>query len=322
MPIQILRHGPLTRLVLVVLCCVFPTLAMAQELAKSIRLAADNDYFNFWLPPRERSDDNYTHGMRIEWDIARSPRLIRRFACPSGASCGTTIEVGQEIYTPEIDAPWPIPGERPYAGWLYARVAVRGGRSNTLRSLEGTIGLTGPPSLGESTQNGFHRLIPEFRTPLGWEYQLPSELAFALRASQSWRGRPGHGGGREWVDVIPTLSAGVGTLRTAAAGGVRVRAAAPLRHPWLRSEGARFSPYGFVGVRGEAVARDLFLDGTAFRDSITVTRKALVTEWERGVGVHLARFALEYRAVTRSEEYASARDRHTYSSIVAAWTLR
>ena len=44
-------------------------------LARSARIAIDNDYFDFATPPRQRSDDNYTQGLRIAWDTSWTPRF-------------------------------------------------------------------------------------------------------------------------------------------------------------------------------------------------------------------------------------------------------
>ena len=76
--------------------------AEAQELARTVRVTLDNDFLNLWEPPRERADHNYTHGMRLTLDLARAPDFARRLVCRSGP-CGTTLEIGQEIYTSTDD---------------------------------------------------------------------------------------------------------------------------------------------------------------------------------------------------------------------------
>ncbi len=304
-----------------VTCATVPAACGAQELARSVRTSVDNDYFNFWIPPRERPDDNYTQGMRIAWDTSWTPRFGRRLLCAGGAVCGATLEIGQEIYTPTVDNYWPLPGERSYAGWLYGRVEIRGARSAAVRSLGLTVGVTGAPSLAGTAQNAFHNLAADFRRPLGWDYQLPTEVAFAARAAQSWRVAPSGRAGR-YVDLLPAVSATGGTLRTAAAGGIRVRVGAPLAHPWLAVDRSALSVYLFAGTSAEIVARDLFLHGSTFRRSVHVSPEVLLAEWERGVGVRVRRVFLEYRAVTRTREYTTGPRSHTYSSLALAWTLK
>lgn len=293
--------------------------ASAQELERSVRLTVDNDAFNFWVPPRQRPDDNYTHGARFAWDVSWTPRFANGWICMRAASCGGTVEVGQEIYTPNVDALVPVLGDRPYAGWLYGRAGVRGAHGHVLRSLDLTVGVTGPLSLAGATQRALHSRVPAFRQPLGWPHQLPTELAFAARARQSWRVAPSGPAGRV-VDLIPTVGASAGTLRSALGAGVRGRAGARLDHPWLASRPSNVTLYGFAGVRAELVGRDLFLDGTLFRPSVRVRRVPLLGEWEGGVGVRLRRLRLEYRVVTRSREYHRGPRTRTHGSFTLSWT--
>jgi hypothetical protein len=221
----------------IVLCATLASLMVlgrpveAQELARTARITLDNDFLNVWQPPRERADHNYTHGLRLTWDLARAPEFARRLVCTSGA-CGTTLEIGQEIYTSTLDWFWYVEGERPYAGWLYGRVDVRGGDRATLRRLGLTVGVTGPPSLGEAAHTAVHETFADFKPRVGWVDQLPTEIAFAALASHSWRLVP-NGAAARFVDVVPTVAGTLGTLRTSAEAGMRVRLGAPLTHPWL-----------------------------------------------------------------------------------------
>src|SRR3954471_4982954 len=87
----------------------------AQQPARSLRATVENDALDFWLPPDKRPDDNYTHGARIGWDPGGTPARARRLICRGGNACGTSVEIGQEIYTPTRDADLPLRGERSYA---------------------------------------------------------------------------------------------------------------------------------------------------------------------------------------------------------------
>jgi lipid A 3-O-deacylase len=291
----------------------------AQELARSVRVTAENDYFDFWRPPARRSDDNYTQGVRLTRDAAYVPSFAHRLMCRADAACGSALEIGQEIYTPTNDATQPLPGERPYAGWLYLRGRVVEGDLQTRRAIAATLGVTGPASLAAQTQEAFHHLVPGFRRPLGWGFQLPGEPAVALDADETWRFvAPGRAA--RWADVQPMTHVTVGTLRTALAVGARARLGTALSHPWLQDEHARpWEAYLFLGGRTEAVARDLFLDGSTFRHSVSVERTPLVTQWERGAGVRFRRLGLEYRAVTRGREYRTGPAFHSFGGISLTW---
>jgi lipid A 3-O-deacylase len=67
------------------------------------------------------------------------------------------------------------------------------------------------------------------------------------------------------------------------------------------------------------VARDLFLDGATFRPSLRRDHKPFVSDWERGFGLRVSRFGIEYRAVTQSREYRDGPASHTFGGISLAW---
>ncbi|MEO6525545.1 MAG: lipid A deacylase LpxR family protein [Gemmatimonadaceae bacterium] len=292
-----------------------------QQLSRQLRTTAENDFFNFWVSPYERPDDNYTQGLRLEWDDRRVPSFARRLICRAKAACGSTLEVGQEIYTPTDDATGsPAPGERPYAGWLYVKAAAVGATIRTRRDVGVTIGVTGRASLAQQTQESYHRLI-DYRPPLGWSYQLPTEPSVAVHAEESWlfaapsRGRPS-------VDLVPWANATVGTLRTALSAGARARVGPGLRHPWLVDERASsWETYLFLGAGARAVAHDLFLDGTTFRPSVRAERVPFVPSWDAGVSVRYRRLGFEYRVATEGRAYRGGPSSHSYSGLSAAWWI-
>jgi hypothetical protein len=307
--------GPVVRILLCTIAALFIVAtrgAEAQELARTVQVAIDNDFLNFWQPPRERADHNYTHGLRLTWDLARAPEFARRLVCRSG-SCGMTLEIGQEMYTSTLDWFWYVDGERPYAGWLYGRADVRGGDRGTVRRLGLIVGITGPPSLGEAAHTAAHS-VAGFGPRVGWVHQLPTEVAFAALANHSWRIAP-NGAAARIIDLIPTVSGTVGTLRTSAEAGVRVRLGAPLAHPWLADDRSSVAPYVFAGLRAEGVLRDMFLDGTLFRESPRTDHRPVFGEVDAGLGVRMGRATLEFRVVRRSRQYAASPSPVTYSSL-------
>ena len=95
----------------VLLASLASTISNAQTFDRSTRLTVDNDYFDFLKAPDKRADDNYTHGARISFDLHRSPQLVHQTFCAVQKACVTTIEIGQEIYTPTRGDVLPVPGE-------------------------------------------------------------------------------------------------------------------------------------------------------------------------------------------------------------------
>jgi lipid A 3-O-deacylase len=292
--------------------------ARAQQLVQTARVSVDNDYFDFWIPPQQRPDDNYSQGARLSWDISGVPPRARRLVCRNRSACGMRYEFGQEMYTPSIDSPTPVPGERPYAGWLYGRVAIRSADGTRARSIGLTAGFTGTLSLGEQVQGAYHHAFG-FRRPLGWKDQLSTEAAFALKADQFWRLAPDRLAG--FVDVVPSLGLTIGTLRTSAAAGGRARFGIGMNHPWLASPPSRATIQGFVGAHVEGVARDLFIDGNTFTHSVRVDGKPLRAEWERGLHLGIYRLAVEYAVVTQGREYRTGPYSHTYGTLAVEWTM-
>jgi len=281
----------------------------------------ENDYFDFWIKPQERPDQDYTQGARLTGDFARVPSTVRRHFCKE-AACSSTLEFGQEIYTPPIDATLPVPGQRPYAGWLYTRAGSTAANVKSRRTIDAIAGVTGTPSLGEWTQTKFHSTFG-FRPPLGWGNQLPTEVAFALQMGESWYLHALESPAK-WIDFVPETHATVGTLRTALGAGGRVRAGMGLTHPWMAgATPTQLEGYLFAGGQAEAVGRDLFLDGSTFESSIHVDREPLTANWERGFGLRFRRIGLEYGVVSQSREYRTGSSSHTYAGItVTWWTVR
>jgi hypothetical protein len=220
------------RSAIAVLLTLYATLSPAQQLVRAVRVTADNDYFPFWMPPDSRPDQDYTQGARITWETGRGPDFARRLVCAARRACGFAYELGQEIYTPEFDSVERTPGERPYAGWLYLQASAISATERSRRVFTTTLGVTGRASLAAQTQAAFHRLVPGFRRPLGWDRQLPTEPDAAFRGTAEWYIR-GPGTMRRCTDVVATTSGVVGSLRTAMGAGARTRFGLGLTHPWL-----------------------------------------------------------------------------------------
>lgn len=292
-----------------------------QALARTAQIAVDNDYFLFFRPPDRRPDDNYTQGARIIWDFASVPGPAQRL-CKPGRPCLSQVEFGQQIYTPVVDSTDPIAGERPYAGWLYVRGGIISATDDMRQTVDAVIGVTGPASLAAQTQEAFHKLFPGFRRPLGWRSQLPAEPDFGVGITREIFIAPA-GALRDWMDLVPNLSATVGTLRVALAAAGRIRLGFGLTHPWMAQPERRpFEAYVFAGGSAEAVGHDLFLDGSTFHQSARVEREPLVANWERGGGIRVRRLRIEYREVVEGRQYKSESEPHPFGGISVTWSLR
>jgi lipid A 3-O-deacylase len=290
-------------------------------------LRVDNDAFDFWMLPWNRPDEEYSSGVRIALEGGDAPawarRLLNRPACVVAAQrCRSErLEIGQNLYTParSSDNPVPGPGARPNAGWLYVSQTARALSSSRSDELTVTIGVTGPPSLGEVTQRIAHGVAPSLNRPADWSEQIRFEPGVILGYEQKWRIGT-HDQRRFGFDLIPRWGASVGNVSTFAEAGFQLRAGWHLRHPWL-PEGGPVEVALAGGLSARAVARDLFLDGNTFGDGPNVGHEALLGAGDVGVQVRLRRIFLAYRAVNDTRSYANGPKWHPWASMVGGITF-
>ncbi|HSU14871.1 lipid A deacylase LpxR family protein [Longimicrobium sp.] len=305
--------------------------APAPAQVRATRLALDNDAYDFWIPAATRPDWDYTNGIEMSVELAGGPLWARRVAphaprCagagpPDTACAATTLAFGQKLYTPRQDGPDPVPGERPYAGWLYLSATGRVATTARQRSIGVEVGVTGPPSLGKAVHMGWHR-IAGFRPPQGWDNQLRFEPGVILRYDESLLAALRAGDVRV-ATLEPEWGADAGNVHVGAHAGVALRAGYAVPHPWSRAADAGAGPvsiYALAGVREDAVARDLFLDGHG--GSPRVRREPFVWQRELGAGAHVAGVTLEYRATTQARQYRTASGPHTWSSFELTYRVR
>jgi lipid A 3-O-deacylase len=297
--------------------------ASAQERAagRSIRLLLDNDLFA--VQGGFPNDHDYTHGTRIVAASAGSPRwmraLLRRpLECETRATrqqgcLASSLEIAQEIYTPRLDGATPVPGERPYSGWLYAGGSAHLVAESRVRSLRLEIGVTGPASLAEQAQDGVHKFLGE-RERRGWVHQLGQSVGVVVgydeRAIVARRDS-----GRSIGSVALEYGAMTGNLRTAVHAGLLGRIGFGRDAAWSPTDLAmspREGVYLIGGVRQYLVARDRFVEGDA--DHPGAERLPMVQEVVLGIGARGRRVSFEYRHVLRGREYEAQTDAHAWGS--------
>lgn len=286
-------------LLLLLPALLLPRTAAAQQL-DALVLRWDNDILALrgaGPPP----DYDYTQGIRLSAEFRSFPRGLGQ-AGTGAPPMVARLGVGQRIYTPRRDGSEPVPGERPYAGWLYAAVGLSVVRLGVEHHLDAELGMTGPAALGEQVQNGFHRLVGS-TLQQGWAHQLGWEPGIGVRYGAGWPRSLGA------VRIRPQVEAGLGTVWTGAAGGLSL------------SLGTGQARGLYVGgeVRQEWVAHNLFLDGNTFRQSVQAEKRTWVSEGALGLGHRFARWEVGYRFVARSPEYHAQMAPHGYGSITLTW---
>lgn len=314
------------------IACLAPGPAAAQR-PSALRVGADNDAFNFWQPPWERTDQEYTSGVRgsLVYE-GRSPILdavMRRVGLrsePTGTSVTHSFMLGQKIFTaPPAAAPSAeaqavaLPRTRTNAGWLYVQAGQRDSSAESATEMSITVGVVGPPALGEPMQRLFHSFAPEFQRPVDWTRQLPFEPGFVARYSRTRYERP-------WVDNDTWSASGftsfggaIGTILTEAVAGAGARADTrlPGSDRWPSMPRLEVSADG--RVRG--IVRDEFLDGSFFRKSEFVKRYPIVFEQSVGAALRWRRLAVFYGVNHTGKQYGAQPQNASWGTLAAEWRL-
>jgi lipid A 3-O-deacylase len=281
------------------------------------------------------SDHDYTNGVELayttapndtpEWasDMARAlPFFTKK------GDVRTRYAIGQDIFTPRnLALVNPPLTDRPYAGFLYGSIGVVADSGVHLDQLQLTLGVIGPDSLAEDSQNFVHDIIKD-REAKGWGTQLHNEpgviinyeRAYKIIKPQSFLGGT--------FDLEPHYGFAVGNVYDYANAGAMARFGVnlpkdygPMRiQPSLPGSDyfeptAGFGAYVFAGVDGRAIARNLFLDGNTFESSRKVTKMNLVGDITFGAAVTFDSFRLAFTRVIRSREYKTQAQQEQFGAV-------
>jgi lipid A 3-O-deacylase len=155
-------------------------LAFGAYAQGSFRLYVENDI----LATKDKGDRYYTNGIKFE---RIHPDVMVGFLekifpeVREKTSTAYSWAIGQNIYTAsDITVPDIIPGDRPYAGWLYFNLKKYSNSIKARRriSSELSLGVIGPAALAGPVQKGVHKIInsPE---PKGWPHQIKNSPAIS-----------------------------------------------------------------------------------------------------------------------------------------------
>lgn len=303
----------------------------AAQAGVGLQARVDNDGFDFWKRPARRPDGEYTHGTRLALELGRAPLWHR--LTPRSPPCADVDDrvprcssllaaIGQHIFTPAEDSqPYTYDGwrrQRPYAGWLYGDLTVRSVRRSMAREVGLTLGVTGPPSMADETQREAHERMGKYgKVPIGWETQLRFEPGVILHARQRWMLFSGRVRGVRLWDAVVGAGASVGNITTNAEATGDFRIGVNLSHPWRRARHRGPAELvGTIGVRGQVVGRNIFLDGNTVQPDRRVDRVPAVGDLRGSIGVRVGALVLAYAVTQRSQEYLTGPKSHTYASLV------
>lgn len=270
------------------------------------------------------SDQYYTSGLRLGYTSGTNavPEFLAGFgrAVWGDGVQRVSIDISQSIFTPRNTQTRPAdPRDRPYAASLNATLGLLHD-TDTARSVAAvSLGIVGPSALGRTVQNGYHDIVGDPET-LGWGSQLKDEVTVQLLAERTYRVPIARFGAFE-TDVLPSVAAGAGTVRVYAQAGFDVRIGqglnsdfgAPRIRPSVNGSDA-YTPnrpfvwYVFAGADGQAIARDLFLDGSTFRDgSPSVNKEPFVGAFHAGVAAMFYGVRLTYTHTWETASFSRQR---------------
>lgn len=291
------------------------------------------------------SDQHYTNGIKISYIYAENKipnwskplinwsEYLTKQLKESETNYG--LSLAHQIYTPnDTQEKNLIVEDRPYAGWLYAGFMVRFNQPMHSHFLELNLGIVGPSALGQQVQNEFHRMIGQ-ETAKGWDNQLKDEPGIQLTYQQRLRFiEYAIAKDRNIVDIIPYFGGSLGNILIGAHIGSIIRVGNKLSDdfgPTRLSSGdgdatvhtdsdmdfsLKSEPriYGFAGIKGNLIGRDIFLDGNSFQGSHRVAKYGFTYETELGFGFEWSRLAFVWRFVGRSPQF---KERNRFTSFAS-----
>ncbi len=269
----------------------------------------------------------YTSGPDDNFDTAvRVARLLPFFS--QDGVVRTNYALGQNIYTPSnLRAADPPITQRPYAGFLYGALGIIDETDAHIDQIQLQLGVVGPDSLAEQTQDLVHRIIHD-TIPQGWSYQLHNEPALVLTDERAWRAFESGSLFGLAFDIDPHVGGAVGNVYDYVNAGAMGRIGfnlpddygPPRIEPSLPGSNY-FEPTGdiggylFAGVDGRAIARNIFLDGNTWEPSRHVDKVPFVGDLQLGAALTFNSFRLTFTHVFRSREYTTQAHSDQFGSI-------
>lgn len=302
-------------------------------------LAIENDSKKIGGPG---SDQAYSNGIKFSYVYARDqvPKWAPRSLVESNflkdelknSKANFGFALNHQIFTPNnIHLSTAQRNDRPYAAWLNVAFAMHLKNDYRSQSIELSLGAIGPVAAGEAVQNGFHHIIGA-EAAEGWGTQLKNEPTVQISYQQrlhffQLKNRYG-----SYFDLIPMVGGGIGNVFIGLNSGLIARFGlnlpddfGPARpsggesdsfvSPTASPDDLKSSYYVFYGIRGNAVARNIFLDGNTFQPSQRVTKYPFTAETEFGVGIQYMPVSVVWRFVVRSPDFEENSGFNSFASV-------
>lgn len=301
---------------------------------------------NVWLENDlvVRTDQHYTHGSRIGHAFAEHPAdapdaPLARLAgwLPNIGSRPVAwrpaVSVTQNIYTPgDTSRPDLITDDRPYAGWLFATASILkrgtvGSHAPVLDAWSAKVGVVGPASMAEQSQNTVHR-VRALPLAQGWDNQLRNEPDVGFRYARVLRyAAPVRG--QVTGEFLPHMGLVAGTAQSFVSLGAqwRIGLRIPNDFGWRsiddvipasggRPEGEepRRGFHGFLAADARAFGHNVLVQGNLFHESHSMPLQRVVGEVKAGLVYSGRRWDVAYTHQVRTAEFKGQGDVDSFGS--------
>jgi hypothetical protein len=292
------------------------------------------------------TDRQYTHGWNLIWTSRNygrnnpKPKWSRPFfgmlllLDRSGSLHNLSFTLRQDIYTPgNLRRSKLIPDDRPYAGVLLVSAGFHLKNERILTSLNCDVGIVGPGSQAQVTQNNIHDLIDAPHAG-GWHHQLKDEPIVNLHILRRWEAWQWGSTPNSGIQIYPRIGGGLGNMKTYACAGFELRFGKNMPRTYgsstLNRDHAVEMPnekllgdsphpvggvYTFISMECRAVLRDIFLDGNTFKDSHSVDKRIFIGHMACGFGFYAGRLHFVHTIVFQTKQFDTQNRAHVFGGI-------
>ncbi|SFU51265.1 hypothetical protein SAMN05216480_105225 [Pustulibacterium marinum] len=256
------------------LCCLFYLfgfLVSAQEnqLIHQVGLQIDNDLF---VPQEE--DNYYTSGIIINYtsEINSFLFLERR----ENERMLLDASLMQQLYTPIYPNSTYLDNyDRPFAGWLAARLQLRKLKDEKTFIYGLEVGVTGNASFGRQLHQGFHDLMHIEEKP-EWLAQIPSEIMMNVNFGYAYELK-------KWF--VPSIKTTAGTKDIYIEPDLLFLINMDYDSFLLPDQKTKLS--GYFNTNYRLVGYNALIDGSMFYKKPIVAKKVAHHLWSASAGVQL-----------------------------------
>jgi hypothetical protein len=264
-------------------------------------------------------DSQYTGGTKLTllYKIDNPDSLYNfLFVDDSKSYYFRSFAIGTQLYTPsDLEQTEPIYDDYSYAAWTYLESGIHKSTNKELSSLVLKVGMVGTSAKGEAIQKAVHKWTGS-QMPQGWKNQLYDELGINLGYMHKKRYVYGDAQAYSMV-FIPAVGFDLGNISTQASVGLFSRIGYNVLKDFgitTISLGAESNipayeaqkmtlykhwSYSFnIALRASAVAKDIFVEGNSFKQSIVQhQRKNFVAYYGAGFSVRYKAFILDFMQI-------------------------